>query len=589
MHISRKVRTTEALLLGIMVFLGGCSSPSKPRLPANVQAEALSHFSMGLLAEGGGDSMVALEQFESAIRLDPDEAVLYPPAIALALRLKDSETAVRLAEQVAICRNNDVESSLLKAKVYILTGQPVPAEKQLRQLLTDHPDNPEGSLFLIRLYFSQNRLNDALNCAQNARKNLTDDLPLARQLFELLIQSGRFDEALTIYPTLAADTQTDPNAWFGVLVERAQQKNSKALTALLEEQIRTQSPAPALYFEQLGSLYLDAEKIRQAEDLLLNALTVYPKNERLYIFLGVIQLKQNRYDDAYTTLNHIRINTSESDESKSPFFRFNFILAAQSSGHIEQAAESLTETCTENPSVINQYVLTALSGTAPVSVENAIDLLNRCRTLRPTAIEPVYYLMMLHAEQKNYGQALENARLVELLAKQNAQTDRLDGQFYYQMAALYERTGQRNTAENLFYKTAEIGDERIAAAAKNYIAYMWAERGEKLDQGLALIQSALTTDPENGAFIDTLGWIYYMQGRYTEALTELEKANAIVPGDPAVLKHLGDTWLKLGNQDAAVEYWKKAQQLDPGAINLLEKINAQDFTTKNIPSATDNP
>ena len=103
---------------------------------------------------------------------------------------------------------------------------------------------------------------------------------------------------------------------------------------------------------------------------------------------------------------------------------------------------------------------------------------------------------------------------------------------------------------------------------------MWAERGEKLDMGLVLIRKALASDPENGAFLDTLGWIYYMQGRYIDALNELQKAKQTVDGDPAVWGHLGDTYLKLGNLNAAIEHWKKALNLNPDSRQLIERLEA---------------
>ncbi|MCC7300202.1 MAG: tetratricopeptide repeat protein, partial [Verrucomicrobia bacterium] len=99
-------------------------------------------------------------------------------------------------------------------------------------------------------------------------------------------------------------------------------------------------------------------------------------------------------------------------------------------------------------------------------------------------------------------------------------------------------------------------------------------RGEKLDEGLKLVHKALAIDPENGAFLDTLGWIYYMQGRYTEALAELQKAKSIVQNDSTVWEHLGDTYLKLNDRDEASKHWKKALELDPESQRLKERLSS---------------
>src|SRR5437879_13444926 len=62
------------------------------------------------------------------------------------------------------------------------------------------------------------------------------------------------------------------------------------------------------------------------------------------------------------------------------------------------------------------------------------------------------------------------------------------------------------------------------AEAYNYVGYMYAERGQNLDEAIQLINQALAIEPENGYFIDSLGWAYYQKGRYLEALKELKRA-----------------------------------------------------------------
>ena len=62
------------------------------------------------------------------------------------------------------------------------------------------------------------------------------------------------------------------------------------------------------------------------------------------------------------------------------------------------------------------------------------------------------------------------------------------------------------------------------AEAYNYVGYMYAEKGIRLDEAQRLIQKALELEPENGYYIDSLGWAYYQQGRYTDAVRELRRA-----------------------------------------------------------------
>ena len=100
------------------------------------------------------------------------------------------------------------------------------------------------------------------------------------------------------------------------------------------------------------------------------------------------------------------------------------------------------------------------------------------------------------------------------------------------------------------------------AESYNYIGYMYAERGQNLTEAVQLIKRALDLDPENGYFIDSLGWAYYQQGRYADALNELQRAVSFAKEDPVILDHLGDAYIKTGRTDDAITTWERALKRD---------------------------
>jgi tetratricopeptide (TPR) repeat protein len=101
------------------------------------------------------------------------------------------------------------------------------------------------------------------------------------------------------------------------------------------------------------------------------------------------------------------------------------------------------------------------------------------------------------------------------------------------------------------------------AESYNYIGYMYAEKGTNLSEAIQLIQQALALEPENGYFIDSLGWAYYQQGRYQEALRELKRAVSLAKEDPVLYEHLGDAYLKNNLTNEALEAWEKSLKVDP--------------------------
>jgi TPR repeat protein len=97
--------------------------------------------------------------------------------------------------------------------------------------------------------------------------------------------------------------------------------------------------------------------------------------------------------------------------------------------------------------------------------------------------------------------------------------------------------------------------------ARNNIAYEWAQAGERLDEALAYAREAVADDPQNGAYQDTLGWIYYRQKRFEEAVPPLCRAAKLDPGSPEIHSHLGDAFWHVGLETNARMQWQQAIDL----------------------------
>jgi len=86
-----------------------------------------------------------------------------------------------------------------------------------------------------------------------------------------------------------------------------------------------------------------------------------------------------------------------------------------------------------------------------------------------------------------------------------------------------------------------------------------------------LVKRAVTLDPDNGAYLDSLGWVYYKKGMYTEALESLQKADTLLK-DAIICDHLGDVYYKLNEVDKAKQYWKLSLDLRPEQTAVVEKL-----------------
>ncbi len=137
------------------------------------------------------------------------------------------------------------------------------------------------------------------------------------------------------------------------------------------------------------------------------------------------------------------------------------------------------------------------------------------------------------------------------------------------LANLCERLDKKKEAFKIFQKIIEI--DTTNAMALNYVGYTYAEKNERLEYALGLIDRALLLDPNNAYYIDSRGWVFYKMGKYEDALEELKRAADIVE-DRVILEHLGDVYMKLGKPEKARAAYEKALEFDSKNRNLRTKL-----------------
>lgn len=124
------------------------------------------------------------------------------------------------------------------------------------------------------------------------------------------------------------------------------------------------------------------------------------------------------------------------------------------------------------------------------------------------------------------------------------------------ISTLEEQRGNVEVAEELL-RTAldEFPDE---VSVKNSLAYFWACHERNLERALRYSKETLKEKPEEGAYLDTLGWIYYQLGDLEQALENLNRAVEKIMDDPVLFSHLGDVYAALGQKEKAVESFQKS-------------------------------
>ena len=152
---------------------------------------------------------------------------------------------------------------------------------------------------------------------------------------------------------------------------------------------------------------------------------------------------------------------------------------------------------------------------------------------------------------------------------------------HYYLALAYEELDEFEKLEAQLKASLELDPNDPDVL--NYLGYSYAEQNVKLDDAQDLLQKAIQVDPENGYYLDSLGWVYYRKQNAEQAIFLIRKAIQSMTTDDAILRdHLGDAYLLRGDVTKALAEWRRALRLDPTLESVQEKINANDVAeTKN--------
>ena len=235
------------------------------------------------------------------------------------------------------------------------------------------------------------------------------------------------------------------------------------------------------------------------------------------------------------------------------------------------AIRSYSKAISEPSPLPQSFVKLALLQLDPDSTQAVKTLTDGGQRLPEDLLIPLT-LAQIHSAEGHLTEAMEVFERVSQTVEKRSEQKRLTSAFYLQFGAVCERAGNRDKAEKVFENCLAVYPD--AHESLNFLAYMWAEKAVNLDKALRYVRRALELDPENGAYVDTLGWIYYQQGKYADAAIALQRASELTVNDPTILDHMGDALNALGCGEDALPYWKTSLQIFPANRAVAEKLRA---------------
>jgi tetratricopeptide (TPR) repeat protein len=190
----------------------------------------------------------------------------------------------------------------------------------------------------------------------------------------------------------------------------------------------------------------------------------------------------------------------------------------------------------------------------------AISFLEGASKNEPRSPQLALALADAYAFQKRYDEAV---RVVEQAETAFGEDD----EFTLRLSSLYEEAGRLGDAEREL--RAMIARDPLDATALNYLGYLLADRTDRLSEAVELIERALTVEPDNPAYLDSLAWALYKQGKVAEAAGPMARAAAVLPANSVIQDHHGDVLARQGQWTEAVAAWQRALAGDGESIDRV--------------------
>ncbi len=172
------------------------------------------------------------------------------------------------------------------------------------------------------------------------------------------------------------------------------------------------------------------------------------------------------------------------------------------------------------------------------------------------------------------GDSLQAVALYDRIIAMDAAAGAPDWQAIYARAMALNAAGDWPGAEAGLVAALELEPDQPELL--NSLGYNWVDRGDNVEEGMALIRRAVAARPDLGHIIDSYGWAFYRLGDYAQAIPYLERAAELMPNSAEVVDHLGDAYWRAGREKEARYSWGAALRLDDGGVreaSLRQKLS----------------
>ncbi|HBR48629.1 MAG TPA: hypothetical protein DEA71_00955 [Nitrospira sp.] len=537
---------------------------TQPPSPAAPESDATYHFMMGHQAELSQDIETALKEYHAALKIDPKSREVQSRLAALYFALGDFPQAVQYAEEVGQGTGQEPQVLTQMAGILASAGKPERALELLDKAIDGAPERGESYFPKGLILLNQKRIAEA---EQAVKKGLqySSDSPIGHYyLGRISLEAGNteqavayFDRAITVNPAF------EPAYLAQASVFESRHEKGNAI-AVLKRYLEQVNPRNRDIRQHLVQLYIATKDYTGGLAELETILQDNPGDLDAQLRMALIYGEKKEFSKAISRLTEI-LNAKPAELKVRDYLGYLY----EESKEFQKAIEAYRYNIQLDPKFSDSHMHLGVLLYRLKQFPEAVTHLDEAVHLVPKQPEPFIVLGLAHVQSDQFEKATQ--AFEEGLRHHPKNAD-----LHFNLGTAYDKLNRFEDVEHAMETALSLDPHH--ADALNYLGYSYADRGIKIEQALSLTKRAVALKPENGYYVDSLGWAFYKSGMLAEALIEIKKAVSLVGDDPVIYEHLGDIYIKQQKSSDARDAWLHSLELDPSNDKLLQRFREHGMT-----------
>ncbi len=572
--------TTVALCSGCATLgagvVGGRGGPSAPQSTIAVDianasrssfsddiersSQSMHHFLVGQISLGEENYQTALEHFEKADKLaDEPSALIHTKLADLYVRFGKLEQARAAAERAMADAPEEPYVRMLYAGILEGLGSEDQAEPIYRGLVEEFPARVEGYLLLANLHMKRKNFAAAEGVLMSLVRNQPQEPVGHLYLGRVFESQDKLAKAEKEYEWVF---ERDPSLSNGApeLLRVLVRQNKLPRVKQVSERILQKDPDNALARKVLSYIMIGESKLDDALEHLtaLESLETDPTETRFRVAL--IQIEKQNYREAIRELSLVLAKNPNHAEA-----RYYLASLYAGSGRRKEAIDELDAIEKDSPMYVKAKTFAAFVLRQEGELSESLEAIDEALSVHPENSNLILYSVLVLRDMQEYRKAESRLRSALEVAPD-------DERLLFNLGLVLHERGERSQAITTMERVVQSNPKN--SDALNYVAYALAEQGVELERAQSVVTQALVLRPNDGFYLDTLGFIYLKQGKLKDAEETLSRAVALTGHDPVIVEHYVQALLQQEKRQEATAVLKSVVE------QVLSEEDARDRDKK---------